>query len=62
MAPTAVSSKSTTLAKVDTASIDINAVDFQAPGRAIQAGVKPVARASNARISRILEGSLDVHS
>ena len=62
MAPTAVSSKSTTLAKVDTASIDINAVDFQAPGRAIQAGVKPVAKASNARISRILEGSLDVHS
>ena len=63
MAHTAVSSKLTTLAtKVDTAPIDVNAVDSQAPGRAIQAGVKPVARASNARISRILEGSLDVHS
>jgi hypothetical protein len=53
--------------KVKTGSVDMSVMGvgtgIAAAGKASEMeGVKPVARASNARVSRILEGSMDVHS
>ena len=51
--------------KVNTAPVALNGVagvGTGAGGVEVKDGVKPVVRASNARISRILEGSMDVHS
>ena len=63
--PPSTSKQDAGLAKVETVPVDLNAVNAGGGARRgadLKVAVKPVARASNARVSRILEGSLDVHS
>ncbi len=65
IAPLSTSKQDAGLAKVETVPVDFNAVNAGGGARRgadLKVAVKPVARASNARVSRILEGSLDVHS
>lgn len=64
MTPSSTTGQESVLAKVQTGPVDVNGVNggVGIQGAEVKAAVKPVGRASNARVSRILEGSLDVHS